>query len=308
MPLMRQGWRMSAAGLGLAGLIALGVRGVFAVALLPWSELADVGSFRAADRAVLPVPSRPGSPTTSGFTESQAVPMLHRAFEAFDRTLAGGSPVERRSLGAPAPGMPVPDLARLRQAEQEVTLARAALQLAQVEQARVAEGPGAFERRAAERELAAARATALRAEAEVARLSGPDPVVLEAAERKVQRSEATLLAAMAPRPIAGATSDRMSAIVMQDDPALQAAQLALQEALARRDLVRAGPAAGELERAQARFVAARMHVDVAAQRLEATGQAHAMRSAEDARVAVLSARNTLDEAEARLRALQAGAP
>jgi hypothetical protein len=51
-----------------------------------------------------------------------------------------------------------------------------------------------------------------------------------------------------------------------------------------------------------------MNVDVAAQRLEATGQADTVRTTEDARVAVLSARNTLDEAEARLRALQAGAP
>jgi hypothetical protein len=303
---------MSAAGLGLAGLIVLGVRDMVAVAppAAPPARLeaVDGGALLATGRAVAPASSQPGSPATSSFTESQEVPLLHRAFVAFDRTLAGGSPVEQRSPGAPAPSSPVPDLARLRHAEQEVAWARAALQHAQAEQARVSEGPNATERRAAERELAAARVTALRAEADLARLSGPDTVVLDAAERQVQRAEATLLAAMAPRSMLAATGDRIATAGVHDDSAVQRARLALQEAISRRDLVRAGPPAGALERAQATLVAARMNVDVAAQRLEATGQADAVRSAEDARVAVLSARNTLDEAEARLRALQAGAP
>jgi hypothetical protein len=303
---------MSAAGLGLVGLIVLGVRDMVAVALPAASparlEAADGGSLLAAGRAVSPAPSRPGSPATSSFTEGQEVPLLHRAFAAFDRTLSGSSAVEQRSPGAPATGSPVPDMARLRHAEQEVAWARAALQRAQVEQARVSEGPNASERRAAERELAAARVTALRAEADVARLSGPDSVVLDAAERQVQRAEATLVASMAPPSMLAATGDRIATTRVHDDPAVQRARLALQEAISRRDLVRAGPPAGALERAQATLLAARMNVDVAAQRLEATGQADAVRTTEDARVAVLSARNTLDEAEARLRALQAGAP
>jgi hypothetical protein len=305
---------MSAAGLGFAGLIALGVRGMAVVALPaglpPWSESADSRGVSLADaRAVTPAPSQAVSPVTSRLTErQQEVPLLHRAFVAFDRTLAGGMPGDAQSLGAPAAGSQGPDIAQLRRSEQDVASARAALQLAESEQARISEGPNASERRAAERELAAARATVLRAEADVARLSGPDPVVLDAAERKVQRAEATLLAAMTPRSMLAATSDHVSTAGMQDNPAVQSARLALQEAVSRRDLVRAGPPDWELERARATLTAARLSVEVAAQRLDATGQADAMRSAEDARVAVLAARSALDEAEARLRALQAGTP
>jgi hypothetical protein len=314
MPLMRQGWRMSAAGLGFAGLIALGVRGMAVVALPaalpPWSESADSRGVSFADaRAVVPASGQPVSPVTSRLTERQSeVPLLHRAFVAFDRTLAGGMPGDEQSFGAQATGSQGPDVAQLRRAEQDVASARAALQFAQVEQTRVSEVPNASERQAAERELAAARATVLRAEADVARLSGPDPVVLDAAERKVQRAEATLLAAMAPRSMLAATSDRPSTAGMHDNPAVQSARLALQEAVSRRDFVRAGPPAWELERAQAALMTARLSVEVAAQRLEATGQADAMRSAEDARVAVLSVRSVLDEAEARLRALRAATP
>ena len=312
MPLFRRGWCMSAAGLGLVGLAVLGVLGMVP-ATLPaaspaWSQATDGAALLVEDEPISPVSIRRGVPVASHPMDGpDEAPLLRRALDDLDRVLAGAVPVER-SPAAPAAGPRSPDVVQLRRAEQEVAQARAALRRAREAQEQLLELPGVSERRVAQRELAAARAMVLHAEADVARLSGPDPVVLAAAERKVQRAEATLLATMAPRSLLAAAGDRTSSPGAQEDPSVHSARLALQEAIARRDLARAGPPAWELEQARARLLATRLSAEVAAQRLEATGSTGATRSAEDARVAVLSARIALDDAEARLRILQEGVP
>ena len=94
------------------------------------------------------------------------------------------------------------------------------------------------------------------AQQDLQRLNGPNPVILEAADREVQRAQATLRiirTTRPPRDDPDAQSDTASA--------LAAAQVALDEAVRRRDRLRAGPEPQQVERSQQALAAAQRQLE-----------------------------------------------
>lgn len=191
-----------------------------------------------------------------------------------------------------------PDAPSLQAAQQQVVQARVALQRAQADDAHVAAGPDPAAVRAAERDLATAQTTLLRAQAEMERVSHPDPVALAAAQRDVKRAEATLEGAKATKPSKDSRASQQAAVT--------SAQLTLQDAVAKRNQLQAGPAPWEVEVARRNLASARSAVDDAGARLEVAKQGADQLTIDAARAATGQAQLALDDAEAKLAALQSG--
>jgi HlyD family secretion protein len=154
------------------------------------------------------------------------------------------------------------------------------------------------ELRTAEREVLSAQSAVVRAQAELDRVSRPDPVALAAADRDVQRAEVSLRAAKATKPTKETKVAQQAAVI--------SAELSIRDAKARRDQLRAGPPPAEVEVARHNVVAARAAFDDARLRLETIRQGPSQLIVDGANVAVGVARSDLEEAEARLQTLTAG--
>jgi hypothetical protein len=187
----------------------------------------------------------------------------------------------------------------LRAAEEKVAAARLTLQHAQADQQLAANSPEAVALRAAGRELASAQNVVTSAQQELQQVSAPNPVMLEAADREVQRAQATLRILRTTRP-------------PRDDPeaqsghaeALAAAQVTLDDAMLRRDRLRAGPEPQQIERARQTLAAAQQQFEDARQRYGVAAQAAPLPDLDAADAGVLAARRALYDAEAALQALQ----
>jgi hypothetical protein len=186
-----------------------------------------------------------------------------------------------------------------RRAEERVAQARSTLQQAQADQQRAANSPEAAALRAADRELASAQTMVTSAQQDLQRLSQPNPVILEAVDREVQRAQATLRILKATRP-------------PRDDPdapadtasALAAAQAALDPAVLRRDRLRPGPDPQQVERPQHPLAAAQRQPEDARLRYDVAVRAAPVPDLDAADAAVLAARRALYDAEATLQALE----
>jgi hypothetical protein len=187
----------------------------------------------------------------------------------------------------------------IRRAEERVAAARSMLQQAQADQERAANSPEAVALRAAERELANARNMVTIAQQDLQRLSEPNPVMLEAAEREVQRAQATLRIIRTTRP----PHDDPDAQANQAS-ALGAAQVALNQAIFRRDGLRAGPEPQQVARSQQTLAAAERQLEDARLRYDATVRAAPLPDLDAADAAVLAARRAVYDAEADLQALR----
>lgn len=189
--------------------------------------------------------------------------------------------------------------AALRAAEAEVARAWASLRDVRSEQEWMLAHPEVVELSRAEQTLAQADARLARASAEVQRLSRPDRVQLEAAERSIWRAEATLRAAQTLRQVhdfgqnGQDTSDEITQV-----------QAVLQEARARREAALVGPPAGAVASAQQELAEAQAAQRIAADRVLQQRQHVARLPLEQINAATASAITDLANAEARLRSLQ----
>lgn len=193
-----------------------------------------------------------------------------------------------------------PDPAAVRAAEQQVAQARVNVQRSEADLASVMSGPDQVALRTAEREFANAQSNLTRAQADLERMSRPDPVAMAAAERDVQRAEATLRGARNMK----TTKDTKAA----QQTAVTNAQLTLQDAIARRDQLRAGPQPWEIEVARRNFQVARSALEDARVKLETARQGPDAITINAATATAEGARISLADAEARLQALMDGPP
>lgn len=189
--------------------------------------------------------------------------------------------------------------AALQAAEAEVARAWATLREARAEQVRIMSSPEIVTLATAERELAQAQARATRADVDLQRIRQPDPVQLDAAERALWRAEATLRVARAARP---GSEPALNPVGQAWE--IRQAELAVQDALTRRDALRVGPTAEALAAAHLEKEQAHVALQEATVRVEQLRQGVASPPLEAMHAAVLSATASLTDAEARLQSLR----
>jgi hypothetical protein len=175
------------------------------------------------------------------------------------------------------------------------------LRQAQLQQARISSSPEARELLRAQQDFSEAQTFATRARLGVERLNGPDPARLAAANRTVERAEATLRALRVEAASRGAPSAVPARL-----PAIASAEQAARDAIARREQILAGPSPQEIEAARRADAQAKRAFEAAAQRLELARQAQGPVSIAEADAAVLAAQTAVYNAEARVQALQSG--
>ncbi len=229
-------------------------------------------------------------------------PLLRPVF--LDRDLGGpplaGAPAQRRPESVSVQDNGGSHTVDVQQAESQVAEAWGALLRANAERARAQSNPEVVALRAAESDLAQAQAQLLRAQVDLKRLEGPNPVMLEAAEREVLRAEATYRAESWAR----RTLDRAGTEALSDST-MTSAQKALDDAIARRDRLRAGPSDSEVDAARRTVSAGHVAYEAAAERVEIARREAALPELESANAAVVAARAAFDHAEARLQSLRA---
>ncbi|MCC6178391.1 MAG: HlyD family efflux transporter periplasmic adaptor subunit [Chloroflexi bacterium] len=198
-----------------------------------------------------------------------------------------------------------PDPNAVRAAEQQVAQAQVTVQRAEAEQQRLAAGPDQAAVRAAERDFTNAQAAVTRAQAEVQRLTTPDNAALASADLEVKRAEVTLRAAKAQSSSSRDSKDNKAARASQQ-AAVTSAQISLQDAIARRDRLRAGPPAWEANVARQNLAVAQSALQDARANVEKARQAPPQTDVDAAKVAANAARIDLEEAQTKLAALKAG--
>jgi RND family efflux transporter MFP subunit len=243
----------------------------------------------------------------------EAESALRRAQADYERVKAGAPAPERRSAEAAVASAPLsydsaladynrafagPGEIEQKLAEQAIASARVSHAKAEAELQRLS-APDPAEVRSAERDVAAAQNAYARAVAAVERVSQPDPAALQAAERDVQRAELNLRSANAIK-----TSDGSSRA--QKQSAVRSAQLEVQDAQARLNRVRQGPPPADVEAARRDMLSARGELETARQRLEKVRSGPDPLVVEQARVAVEGARLAVAQAEQRAAAQAAG--
>jgi hypothetical protein len=203
---------------------------------------------------------------------------------------------------------PVPDPSRAGEAEppsrnaawlawQQLEQARAMLRQAQDDRARASSSPAARELLRAQQDVSQAQSDATRVRLDLERLNGPDPTRLAAASRAVERAEATLRALRAESASRGDNS-----VDATPESAVASAQRALQDAIAQRDQILAGPSFQEIEVARKADGAAHQALEVAARRLALARQGARPLSIAEADAVVVTAQIAVYDAEYRFRA------
>jgi hypothetical protein len=144
---------------------------------------------------------------------------------------------------------------------------------------------------------------AMRARLELERLSGPNPARLAAADRTVERAEATLRALRAEGVARGANGTNPARPSGVADP-----ERALQDAIAQRDQILAASPLEEVEAARQADVEAKRVLDDAGRRLELARQGSGPVSIPEADAAVVAAQIAVYDAESRVQTVQSGRP
>lgn len=249
-------------------------------------------------------------------TVREAESALRRSQADFERVKAGAPAAERRSAeGAVQSAQLSYDAAlaeynrafagpgdiEMRLAEQAITSARINLAKAEAEVQKLANGADPNDLRAAERELMGAQNSYARAVAAVEKVSQPDPVLVSAAEREVQRAELNLRSAQAQK-----TDDRSSRL--QKEISVRNAQGDLQAARERLYQARQGPPPIDVESARRDMLSARTQVEAARERLEIVRRGPDRLVIEQARANMESARLSVEQAEQRAATLAGGPP
>ncbi|MCC6177668.1 MAG: HlyD family efflux transporter periplasmic adaptor subunit [Chloroflexi bacterium] len=265
-------------------------------------------------------------------TIADAEAAVRRADADYHRVRAGASPSERRAAETAVASARAaaaraeadlvqarqgPDELTLRQVDQQVLTAQVSLQRAEQEFARLNNGPDQTVVRAAEREYISAQNALTRIQLDLQRASQPDPIALAAAERDVQRAQATLrLAELNARTRTSSTTsdggktsrnasaDRLAEL--QKRAAVLDAQLALQAALDKLEAVRAGPPPGEVAILRRSLGVAQSQLEAARARLEEVRQGPAPTEVVQAQTAVDTARMNYETAVARAAAARSG--
>ena len=211
-------------------------------------------------------------------------------------TSAGGDARDAYRAGLSPRGL---QTAAVQAIEAEVAAAWAALREARVEQARLQASPEIVRLTAAEQTHAQAQARAARADVDLQRLSQPDSVQVDAAERALWRAEATLRVARSPRLASDATHDAVA-----NAWEIRQAELVVEEARNRRDALRVGPSPETVSAARDERERAQAALQEATERLKQARQEASTSELDATNAAVLSASAGLTDAEARLQQLR----